>query len=627
MSEQTPRKGRGQAAALFLLVVLGAPVVIALLWGRIPWPSGGGEVILSPERGGRTVTLAPLDQAYLIGLTFRTLEVLTSGHPVPGLEDAPAACRQQHDLPVFITLYSPGREKLRAHAQQGAVAESVRAAAARLAGTDRFRARGFDRLDLLRVSIDVVTERVELPAADREQFSALKMAPPFGLALRRRGMEDVLLPGDLAGPEADDHLGMLRALEQRANLPPGSWQDARHEFVLLRTQSFMNASAGTCGALPVVRGLPLVRAVAWPDLDMSAIGCADYLVRMQRADGGLPATHNASGLTWGNASLRVQAEAAAALATSCGELDPKKESYLNACRLALGGLVRAAHVPAAHPKAAFVAPDRAAPASLRDTAAALRAFCAFRAAFADETWDDLIGRLARFLLLLQNEDGSFSAGYDPQKETSVAQRAAGPAAAEAARTLALAYAQLKEPAFLLAAHKALDRLAADDEALGDPETASRFLAATKALSAFLPAQSYMGPVTKALLVLKKRQLSPRTVPSPDLVGGALRAQPPTAGETARDMLGFACGCSLGGRPADAAQPALRAARFLVQFQFTRENSYYLQAPERAGGGLRERPGTNTITVESVAAALDALNVLAHVESTRTRRKDDSQSQP
>jgi hypothetical protein len=122
-----------------------------------------------------------------------------------------------------------------------------------------------------------------------------------------------------------------------------------------------------------------------------------------------------------------------------------------------------------------------------------------------------------------------------------------------------------------------------------------------------------------------KQLSVQDAPSLDLVGGSLGAQPPHVADTAADLAGFASWWLLETateHAKDARCASLNAARYIVQFQFSSENSYYLVDSESALGGFRNKPGGNLATLHCAAQALESLNLLEDAMMKEAKRKSD-----
>jgi len=651
MSNRLSTSLRREAAPLFLLAALVAPVVAALAWGRLgareemtASPStAGARALAEAELGARGLTLHDADRSALMRLLWQALDALKASEPLPAPDGAPQACRRLTRASLFVTLYAPGRARLRAMAREPSLAQSTLVAARRLVEAPGFYARGFHKSEGLRARFDIITQEQDLPPFQCEQFAVLELAAPVGLALWRGDEPQVFLPGDLADYRAGTHLDMLRTLCQDAGLAPTEWKSEKHRLTLVRTQSFVSAGPGTEQCLELVRGLPRVRAVGLAQARRSCRMAATYIARSQGQDGWFAELYDAgTGAVSGRADVRLEARAATALSRFCALQDPEGEECLACASRAMAVLWNEVRVPPLQPGLAFVAPEGEGPSqsALADTAAVLAALCEYECACADETWDadDLIDRLARFLMLLQDSDGAFRTGGEP--DSAEAPEADAPeldeaAQAEAAQALALAYVASREPALLLAARKALDRLSMNTQALAEPEVGCSYVAAVEALSRTLPVDNYMPAVQQALEPLVASRISQKHAPAPDLLGGTLRGFPPPVGSTAAELKALAQGWLLGGLCGDqypgelrrqAAAAALSAARYVVHFQFSPENSYYLVDPDRALGGVRREPGSNKVELASVVDALEGLGALTQAMTLELEANDDSQSE-
>ncbi len=419
MSKRTSEGFRREIVALFVFAVLLAPLLGALLWGRMPGQAGtrasppaGGQVKLrgAPVSGG-PLSLNKDDRQYLMGLLLECLEALKASEALPRIEDAPQVCRRPERRYVFVTLYAPGRQAVNAVARESSLAESTRAVAVRLFELPAFVQRGFSRTEAVRARFDILTGEQELPAAQRDQFASLALGEPMGLALRVGEKLHVFLPGDIADYRAGDHMEMLQALCQDAGIP-GRWGEKRQRISLLRTACFVNSAPGGTYCLQAVRGLPLVREVGLAQVRRSCKLSARYLVRAQRGGRAFPLNVESAAGGSGAGGVQAPARIARALARYCAWQED--EDSLLAVKRLLTWLVGRVHAPRSGPDVAFVrSDDTLQHAALEDAAAVLSAFCEYRGASEDGTWDDLIERLGNFLLFLQGEEGSFQAAYDP----------------------------------------------------------------------------------------------------------------------------------------------------------------------------------------------------------------------
>jgi len=631
MTRQTRETTRRELAALFLLAVLTVPVIVALAWGRlsparrsgaVPMPAPGEALAPGPSAAGSPV-LEKADQEYLMRLLLDSIRALeTSGAP-PDTANAPEACRRGEDMTVVASVYRPGRERVRAMAREGSLAESVGSVARLLVKEPAFAQAGPDRSALLRARIDVVTQQQDLPAEQREELALLKPGEPIGLALWSAGEPYLFLPGDVAERRADDHMEMLRLLGRDAGLPAGKWREKTYPMSILKTLSFLNTEPGKADCLDVVRGLPLVREVGLAEVARSCRLAGRFLHGVQQADGLFPREYDAGAeIFLPGSDVQGQAQAAAALGRLCTWRED--EQCLEACRNALGWLVRRSFVPKDRPDMAYILHSGKAdePAALEDAAAALRAFCEYRAASGDRTWDDLARRLGNFLVFLQRDDGLFASAYDSR--TGAAMAGADPrwdivSQSDAAQALALAHRELGEPLFVLSAWKALDVLSSQQVPPGAGPGSARFVTAVRELSASLSPDTCMARFEECLEAMFEQQLTAEDAPAPDMIGATLSGFPPPLEETAADLEAFVSGWLLAASRDDPAAAELReksksaallAARYLVQFQFLPENSYYVGNPEAAEGGFRRCPGSNLVTLRSVWRSLDALSLLA-----------------
>ncbi len=651
----------GGPAAVFVLAVLLAPVLAALAWGRLsrparPWPiepPADPMALAPPMAPGQSLDLGDAEQQYLVELLFDSLKALAAGGEGPRGEppparDAPPECTRELNAALFATLYLPGQGSITALARAASLVDATRLAAQRLAQRPAFAEHWSKAVAQARARLDIVTEQADLSIHQCEQLYEMDTAEPFGLALAQAGELYVFLPADLAGPRADSHAQMLDALCREASLGQGAWRTTGLRMSLLRAVSFANIVPGGSNVVEVPQGLPVVHSVGPGLLRHSCRLAADYIARRwDPAGGGPPAERRdaatgrelAAGWAPGPGAAELHARCAAALARWYERSgDP---AHLAVAEAAMAWLLERVRVLAAHPDRAHVAPERpGAPASLTDAAAALELCCAQHLASGGQGSEDLILRLGWFLLALQREDGGFHAGYDESADAPAAgaDGEARPAAAadeaNAARALVAAYKAVKQPEFLLGAQKALGRLAGEEvSARSGPEAARRFVVAVWEYGSVLPADPYLARVADAVAMLARRQLSDAQAPVPDLAGGAAGGFA-AAGETEADLEAFSAAWLLAagheGPQASVTQPegpqalvtqaeALRAAcrraapaagRYVMQFQCTPLNSYYLMEPLQASGGVRMRPGSNMVRIASVGRALDGLALLS-----------------
>lgn len=652
--EQAPKRppspAQRAAAALFLLALVAVPVAVALLWGRTGprhrLPPTDSPLSLAPVLpAGESLGLMADDREFLSKLFLRTLRDPDAS---PKVEEAPRNCRRPLRPVVFATLYAPGRRRLRVRAREGSLAASVRRAAREMAEAPAYRNRGFHSAADAALRIDVILREVPLSVPRRRQLAAMEMANPVGAALAGEEKRTVFLPSDLAEHRALDHEDILQALCRERKLSPHAWKKDTRAVSMLWTDSFLHLPSDGGKTVPVTRGLPVVEEVSAGDAAEAGRLAAEFLARMGGAGGGsFPVSYNATtGTATPGASVIAGARATAALARHAGGREEGPRSRLVAvCRAPLAALVREVRAVPGEESIAFVAAggDQDRAPSVEATAAVLSAFSAWRAAAGQKDWDELIGRLTNFLLLVQDENGRFRRleataqleSEPPSQETGKMTPAAARRQALAARALAAAFAERQNPAALLGAQRALEALTARPEALDSPVVGRPLGRAVLEVSAHLPVGHYLPMVRRSLGPLFARQLGAGDAPAPDLIGGALDRMPPSVAETASDLEAFATGRQLGLQVAGEQDPyfadrcgraAERAARFIAQFQFRPTNSYYVPDPPAALGGFRRRPGSNLVPLQAVRNGLEALDLFATTFAGTKQEDDDSQGQ-
>jgi hypothetical protein len=654
--EQAPNRSpspvQRASAALFLLALVGVPVVVALLWGRTgarrrvaPTDSPLSLSPVLPE--GESLALGPEDREFLSKLFLQTLR-----DPKAPAKDkvVPANCRRILRPVVFASLYAPGRRRLRVRAREYTLAASVQGAARDMSEEAEYSNRGFLRSGDLSLRIDVILREVPLSVPRRRQLAALDLSKPVGVALAGEEDRTVFLPSDLAEHRALDHEDMLQAVCRKRKLSPHAWTKDTHAVSMLWTESFLHLPSGEGEerTMPLVRGLPLVKEVSPSEATRAGRLAAEFLVKMGHAGGGtFPVSYNATtGTASADAPVTARARATAALARHAADREEEPRGrLLEAARAPLAGLVREVRALPGNESIAFVATGKnqeKAP-SVEATAVVLQAFCAWRAAADQKDWDELIGRLTNFLLLVQKENGRFprmntSAGIEGKTSSEEKGEMRPPDArrqAVAAWALAAAFAERQDPAALLGAQRALETLKNQPAALDSPVVGRPLARAVLALSPHLPVSRYLPMVRRSLQPLFARQLGAEDAPAPDLAGGALGRMPPSVAETAADLEAFVAGRQLALQVPGKQEPyfadrcrraAQQAARFVVPFQFRPTNSYYVLDPAAALGGFRRRPGSNLVPLQTVQNALEGLDLFA-TTFTQTEDKDDDSQGP
>jgi hypothetical protein len=650
-SNQSPSPSPVQrtGAALFLLALVAVPVAVALVWGRTSHeqrlkraekPLSLGPVL--PV--GETVELGSEDRRFLASVFWRNLR---NQKTEVGPDEVPRMCRRSIQPVVYATLYAPGRRRLQVNAREKTLARAVRRCAREMVERPEYRKGSFQRAQKATARLDIITRELPLSVTRRHQFASMQLVGPLGVALHDQRGTGTFLPSEFAELRALDHRGMLSEICRQLDLSPTAWQGPQRKVSMLWTESFLTTAEDKPASL--LRGLPLVQEVSATDADQSARLAAGFLARLADTGSRFAQSYNATtGTATPGGSVVLQARATAALARHAGRCnEPRRRRLLATCRPPLALLVRDVRTSSEKIPIAFVPSEESVHngPSITGTAAVLSAFCEWRAASGEKDWDELITRLTRFLLLVQEENGRFHPIQEPPRpgsEPESSGRTEGAMEPEAARrqalaagALILAFRELENPSALLAAQRALEALRKAPKGLDSPLAGSVLCDAVLALSAHLPIGRYMQMVERAMEPLFERQVAPEDAPAPDLSGGSLDRFPPATAQTAEDLRAFAVGWLLAQRRGQNAAPhfasrcrhaAIRAARYLVQFQFQPANSYYVLESAKAMGGFRRRPGSNLVPLKAAYRGLNAMDAFWSATTETEQNDHDSQSQ-
>jgi len=595
----------------------------------IRWPA----LNVSPQAAELT-HMDAADKEYLMGLVLRTLGGPPADEPEAEQRPAPALCVAELDTALFVTLYGPGGARLRAMANEKNLAQSALKAAEELSKDPSLEEYGFGSGRNVRARIDILTRARPLSQEQKMWLGLAEFGSPAGIALATENGLEFFLPADAADFGAATYHDMMRYVCRKAAMPGELWRTTGCLLYYVEAVSFVNEARGATRCLDTPRGLVLLEDVSPSGSLRSCEGAADYLVRVQRQDGSFAvAQEAASGAFIGSGSLNQDAAITYVLARSCALNG--KERYRKACLKSLARIYTAVHALRGERGMAVIMEESEPQkvARLSTAALALCALCEFRKASQDEAFDDLIARLAGFLLFMQNEDGGFELRYNVESEKrhsdncTPAQRFGE--SAQAALGLVLAFRELKEPRLLLSAGKAIERLTATESegTKGGFRAPRGHLWLVLAIRELLPLAwidrygAYADNIAGAAAWMQMRADDA----PPDLAGSATDGYPPALGRTARnlELLTAVLGIEQSANaPSDEIQSAaLGAARYVMQMQVTPENSYLLPGSDAALGGFLERYGSKLIITDSVAHALNGLAELAQIAMSRNLTSD------
>jgi hypothetical protein len=482
--------------------------------------------------------------------------------------------------------------------------------------------------------MEALTAELRLSVLRRRQWAEVECGAPAGLCLWKKTEPHLFPPSHVARGGGRTHRARLAALCREANLPPTEWDKKKYAVSLLDTDSFMSSAHSPSASVPLVRGLPLV---ARPDLEEIRRGArfsAAYLTRTQDPSGAFARLLNpTSQMRQSEDSAVVRARCASALARFFQRHKSQEtRPALEACRRALRSLFTHIRSAPEGPRLAFV--DGGEETTLT-TATVLEGFCAYRQASSNRQYDELINALARFLRLLQDETGrirsphTFETTAEPTIEFDIETQV------QVAIAFTSAYSLTDNPAYLLGARRSLALVRSRREEFTSHRLRHLYITAIERLARFLPVKEHLPAVRDMLENTMRVQLGEDAVRAPDLDGGIDTDFPPSVERTAAATHMFSLGWLLWKPGESQAERDFRekllrcsrkGARYLLQFQFQPENSYYLPNPTRPLGGYRRRPGSNMVTLRSVLNGLDALGTLERVLTLKNREDDDTKSE-
>ena len=649
------RRLQGEIAGLLVFAAAVALPLAALCWPRLRPPgepyflesAGTGPCASDAARWPALEVsplareLAPLNDAekeYLMELVLQALGGPPAEKPVAEQAPPPARCASALNTVLFVTLYGPGGARLRAAAHEQSLAQSALKAAKELSEDPSLEEYGFGRGRNVRVRIDILTRVLPLSQEQKTWLGLTEPGAPAGVALAGEKEWEFFLPADTADFGAATYQDMMRHVCTKTGIPGELWRAPTWLLCHLEAVSFVNAARGDARCLDTPRGLVLAQDVTPTALLRSCERAADYLVRAQRQDGSFAVARQASsGALIGRGTLNQDAAITYFLARAY-DLG-RKENCRTACLKALARIFVAAYALKGDPGMAVVLdqPDAHGVASLGAAALALCAFCQTRNNVQNEAFDDLIERLADFLLFMQNEDGRFELRYDTESEkrhsdTCTSAQRLGESS-QAALGLILAYRDLGKPRFLLGASKSLEVLTAAPSGTGEgePLVSPGPVWLTFAIREFLevlPEERYAAHARAMADAAARMQATAEDAPAPDLVGSAMDTYPPAVGDAARNLEVLATGWSIAlnahaetAGAGNLADYATDAARYVIQSQLTPENSYFVPDSVAALGGFLELYGSKLIITDSVGHALNGLVELAETTISRDLSSD------
>jgi len=616
------------AGAVVFLAVLCVPVLM-LVWDRLP---ARREAYFAVQEAGeekkkdeqpeapelartRVEKLSKGDKRYLLQVVFHELRAAGEGTEASSTPNPPGSRLSEVQAPVFVSLYLPQRPTARASARGGGLVDNVRRAARKLIERPGFSENVLSELDRVRARLDLLKRLRPLSARQRVLFVERRRIGPVGLALARKERgTNYFLPADAAERQGGTPAQMLNALtsgpmsSKKESAPP-----QKLPLSVVEAVSFVSAAPGTPHPLETPRGLVLVGDADRLSMRQAAAMATDYLRRGQRPNGSMPASYDIAslgGMFMGQAGPETLSAAIYALSRSGGAADT--------CRSAAASLVDSIYTRKDESASvAFVKPEEQGRVSPGATGLAVAALCEFRNETGEKEFDGLIERLTNFLVLMQRDDGGFYLRYKASEgrpaASEVSRNRRWNESCRAALGLVLAYRELENPGYLLAAGRALDRLTGDEslQPKGLPRPGTAWLAAAvREARTALPREGYRKWLAERARAAAKAQIGIESRYGADLAGGCSAVFPPPVGATARQVeilsAAAATQSDKSGNNMDFARQARRGARFLLQMQLNSANCYFVKKPDKARGAFLSRYGRSVATTGAAAHALNAL---------------------
>jgi hypothetical protein len=579
-----------------------------------------------------TVRIGDVEKTWLLRTVRETVGILQIGGaaPAPGaLGEVPPVCRKEADWGLFVTLFAPTREPLRAVVQEKTLAEAALRAAQRLVAHPAWRARGYDRDHRVRIKIDILSELTPLPLEVREDFARPRLGPPLGVSVHRGEALSYLLPADAVYYGLQTQGDLLGEACVEAGLPVFAWTQPETAVSVLRTVSFVDRAPGSDRILDLVRATPLVGEVDRRKTVNACIYAGNYLVANQQSNGRFlwsydAATDEASARGY---DVAVHAGTCAALYELYGMT--RLDQFKVAADRGIEFLVDAVFVDTRRPHVAYVADSRRSPSRVELGPSALAAVALLerrRVTDGDLRYHDLLEKLLAFALFMQEPNGRFRQFYDVEMDRRH-DRPGGNARsrdpARAARALAAAAALLGKAEYRDGAERALDYLSRNRDLALDPEedmippADSDYCLAARELAVALPRERHAEYAWSVAQSIARHLYEPPGAPAEDFLGGSSLSRPPRLAPSAANLEAFTSLVFLAEHWARHAEGwaerrrlargwADAAARFVLAAQFVPENSYFVPNPTRALGGIRQRPTNARVRCTGMMHALSAL---------------------
>jgi len=572
------------------------PVCAALLAAAVMFGAGEPAPITS-SRAQVKPSVPRVDLSDAEALIRLIRQRATAGSP-PSADQLPPDLSEARNLPLLVTLYRSGPVGFRHAAARPTLKESAEEAGARLATFLRRMPTGKEVLDQGVLHIDVAVSREPVRVENRYLLADALSPGLDGLACTDGGRTVYFSP--LLILRHWRQLDLLRAIyiAQESTTPPAGLRLERVSMA-----SFVERDPGG-EVLRVYRGNLLLPDPHAEEMLRAVSHAGLWLLRTQQADGSfLPTYHPASQESEKEPDLigHLRATVTLALLQQLTGDARFAEAHRRAVRYAMGSLRE-------EKRAGFVylpvESDEVSPSALL-----LTALCAQAVSEPNPSASGLMKYLGEFLCTMTAPSGRLYAVVSNALEERPPYVVQGQPYAEA--LLALCLLQHISPSPRV--RETIERLVGfmttfrPDAPPAGPRT-------IEALAAYyrLRRVQRMGEVAMDLgRTLAGQQISDDKAAFEDYRSGFQQPDlPPDTYTTALALNGMAAAYETGillGQPVkEFSAPVRKAARFLMNLQNRRENTYYLRHPEVVLGAFRKSPEDLTLRLADVAEATRAL---------------------
>lgn len=544
--------------------------------------------------------IGPTDQMALLRIA-RSAVAHRLGLPVETTLPAMSAALARRTDPVFVAFWVDGRMRGCRGAAGRALHRNVLDATLKTLTDERVDRLTPADVDRLRIEIDVLGAPAAVSAGTVAELAAA-IEPGIDGVTAEAGGRRALYRSSVAITKNWRVEELVRRLCEKGGWAPDAYVTGMVALSRFRSTAFIDAPKRD-RSLPLWRANCLVGPADWSRQRIAAAihDGADYLRRAQRPDGGFVYEYNPTrdacapgdhivrqlATTWIAAELSRRPDAA-----PCRDILTRALPFLFA-RMR----------PAPTHTGGLVVSDVADVAVLGASAFALLTLLAT----ADDGFKDVALRLADAILSLQRPDGGFHTEFPAATRSDAENFYPG----EALLALMHLHARHPDPRYPSALRRALPYYRAHFRA----ERASALIpwqaAAYAEIFRVTGEREYSDWVFELADAIVPLQYVGASIPYPDYAGGYRAKGPPgipsaTYNEGVLDAYDVAVKTGDHERAARYQRAGLLAALFTLRLQFTADNAYYIERPDRALGAFRASLGDAALRIDHTQHAVNSL---------------------